>query len=76
MSYKFLSFESFYQTLESGFINMKFKDVVAFHEETDTFVFVIVFGLVLALISWILSLVTGLHTWVKYILPTKIFNFN
>ncbi len=75
MSYEFakvLSWDSLYDTIGNGFKDLNvphfstfFKDVAALHEQTDTIVFALILGLVFAFVCWFLSLVTGLHTWVR-----------
>lgn len=74
---KILSWDSFYNTIENGFKTLSvpqtndstfLHDVVAFHAQTDTLVFALIAGLFFAMVSWILSLTTGLHTWVREIL--------
>lgn len=65
---KFLSWDSFFDTIANGLTTLHStfsKDVVSFHEQTDTLVFALIIGLFFAIVSWILSLITGLHTWVR-----------
>lgn len=71
---KFLSWDSFYDTIENGFKTLTmpqlnnssfFNDVIAFHGHTDTLVYALISGIFFAFLSWILSLLTGLHTWVR-----------
>lgn len=71
---RILSWDSFYNTIENGFTTLSIsrtnnstflKDVMGFHAQTDTLVFALIGGLFFAIVSWILSLITGLHTWVR-----------
>ncbi|KAG4066694.1 hypothetical protein HA402_007330 [Bradysia odoriphaga] len=68
---KLLLWDTFYDTINGGLASLKiphvntfFKDVALYHEQTDTLVYALVVGLLFAVVSWILSLITGLHTWV------------
>lgn len=71
---KLLSSNSFYETIENGFTSLSvplsnnsilLENVVVFHAQTDTLVFALMSGIFFALVSWVLSLITGLHTWVR-----------
>lgn len=41
------------------------QDFVSFHSQANTLVFVLICGIFFALLVWILSLVTGVCTWVN-----------
>ncbi|XP_037047680.1 uncharacterized protein C594.04c-like [Bradysia coprophila] len=64
---KLLLWDTFYDTIGSlklPHVNTFYKDLALFHEQADTLVYALVVGLFFAVVSWVLSLITGLHTWV------------
>lgn len=75
------SCEYFYDTIRYGFQDISitisdnlslWQNFQSFHSRTNTLIFVFICGFFFALLSWILSLITGLCTWVNIKIITKL----